>query len=176
MKLTFVPNKISFDEAGCRNEVLGYVRAEMDVFEKEYLDAMGDIIYRFPHTKLYFRQVVRASLEHIREELVDGALTYIAGFNEAAADQYDVVKAYVIAKGMDPIQAGPQGRIVYGNDLDEQHPSRVKYPHPLPTWKHPGIDFVGEANKAVQGNFKNMLFNICAKLPGDIVSKHIHVG
>lgn len=185
MNIRFEPNKISFDEAGFRNEILTYVRGELDLFEKEYLDVMGDIIRKFPHTKEYFRQVVAASLEHIKEDLVGGVLTYVAGFNEDEADPFDLMKAYVIARGMGseginntPVYAGPNGRLVYGDYLDEYHPSKIQGDgYTLPeSWNHPGIDFVAETNARVKSAFFAMLRRICSDLPLDIVSKHIRVG
>lgn len=185
MKLKFEPNKISFDETGFRNELMGYIRNGMDSFEKRYLDIMGDKIRKFPHTKEYFRSVVAASLEHIREEMVGGVLTYIAGFNEGTADPYDLMKAYVIARGMGskgvnktPVHAGPPGRLVYDSYLDSYGPSNQE-DHDLPeTWNHPGFDFVAETNNdpLVQTEFRKTLEQICRDLPVNIVSKYIKVG
>lgn len=187
MKLKFEPNKISFDENGFRNELLGYVRKGLDEFEPRYIDIMRDKIMKFDHTPQYFREVVSMGLKHIEEELVGGVLTYIAGFDEGSAQPFDLMKAYVVARGMGseggtgvPIYAGPNGRMVYDNTLDGQHPSNIpgagwKMP---PTWNHPGIDFVAETNndQRVRNEFIKTLEMVCRDLPLNIVSKHIKVG
>ena len=186
MRITFEPNKLTFDEKGFQDELLKYVQDEMDIFEKRYLDVMGDIIQKFPHTKKFFRETVAMALKHIETDLVGGVLTYVAGFNENNADPFDLLKAYVIALGMgdqavgggEPIYAGPNGRMVYDNYLEGQHPSRIPgvgWQMP-PTWNHPGIDYVTETNNAVRSEFYAMLRNICSKLPDDIIAKHIKVG
>jgi len=187
MKLKFEPNKISFDEAGFRNELMGYIRAGMDSFEKRYLEIMSDKIMKFEHTQYYFKTVVSNELKHIEEILTDGVLTYIAGFDAASADHFDLMKAYVIAFGMGslgktgkPIHAGPQGRMVYDDMLSGQHPSEIPgegwfMPD---SWNHPGMDFVTATNNdpLVQTEFIKTFEMVCKNLPLNIVSKHIKVG
>ena len=190
MKLKFEPNKISFDEAGFRNELMGYIRNGMDSFEKRYLEIMSDKIMKFDHTPEYFKEVVSSELKHIEEILTDGVLTYVAGFDQASSNPFDLMKAYVVAFGMGSegrpggqdraIYAGPHGRMVYDNTLDGQHPSNIPgegWPMPK-TWNHPGIDFVVETNNdpLVQTEFVKTFEMVCRNLPVNIVSKHIKVG
>lgn len=181
MKLTFVPNKISFDEAGLRNEIFAIIRKHLDSFEKEYLEQMAEIIDDVD-TKGYFKTVVKSMLKHIGEEIAGGIITYIAGV-DTGGDPADTMKAYVIAYGMGsrgktgvPVTAGPPGRKVWDSWLDGPITSTQRE-HRLPdSWNHAGIDFVKEASKIMRVHFIDMLNDIIDALPANIVSKHIHVG
>ena len=191
MKLKFEPNKISFDEAGFRNEIFGIVRRGLDKFEEDYLQQMADIIDDVD-TAHYFKDVVKSMLKHIGEEIVGGVITYVAGF-DAGGDPADTMKAYVIAYGMGskgktgvPITAGPPGRKVWDSWLDGYKVSDGWYPGSrvagttgpeMPeTWNHAGINFVEEATKIMRVHFIDMLEDVFSALPPNIVSKHIKVG
>ena len=178
MKIEYKPAKITFDQAGFENEIFGIVRGVLDEFEKEYLEKMAEIIDHVD-TKRYFKTVVKDYLKHIEEEVSNGVITYVAGF-DAGGNVADTMKAYVIAYGMGskgktgiPIKAGPPGRIVWNNMLDAQVPSEQEE-HLMPkSWNHAGIDFVHDATEEMRKHFNDMLEDIASKIPSNIIAKHI---
>lgn len=173
---TFTPAKITFDIAGFKHDVQKYVKEAMDEFEREFIEEMQSEI-DLTDTKGYFKQVVKAELHHISTEIVDDVITYVTGFDEATADEFDTIKAKVIVNGMEAGYAGPEGRIVIDNFIDSRHPSYVKSSEgiKLPdSWDHEGRAFVLNAVENLRSRYNDMLESIGASIPADLIVKHIH--
>lgn len=176
-------NKLSFDEAGFKREMEAIVTSEMDALADIIIETMEKEI-DLTDTKGYFKDVVKANLKTIEKTVVDSVLyEYVIGFDEASASTGDWMKAKVISEGMGkygktkaPIYAGPPGRPVWDNMLDNVILSTQSY-HKMPlSWNHKGRPFVENAMKEARKLIPDLLQSILSRMSNDMIARHIRVG
>lgn len=182
MNIRFEPNKIGFNAAGFQAEILRLITRDLDNFADIIIDEMRKEI-DLTDTKGYFKEVVKGQLKVLSRNMAGAVITYLIGYPEDEVSFGDWMKAHVIAEGMGslgktgvPVHAGPPGRLVWDNMLDNTIPS-TQQAHDLPdTWNHAGRPFVENAMRACKVFLPDILEGFVMNLPRDIVSRFIVSG
>ena len=182
VKVEFKPNKISFDEAGFRNEVRSYVRIALDEVEEEYIKLMREAVDETVTAPKHWLEGIKDSIRHLETFLEGDVITYVTGVSSAEGSAA-WMRAMVVAYGMgklglngNAIYAGPAGREVWDNDLAEKTTSKVQNTHELPpSWYHAGSWFIQNATANMRVRYNDTMQAALQVLPADIVSRHIIV-
>lgn len=182
VKIEFKPTKISFDEAGFKNELRSYVRIALDHAEEEYIKLMQEAVDETVTAPKHWLEGIKDSIRHLETLLEGDIITYVVGVSSAegsAAWMRAMVVAYGIGKlGLNgnAIYAGPAGREVWDNDLAGKTTSRVQNTHEIPpTWYHAGSWFIQNATSNMRVIYNDVMQEALQALPADIVSRHIIV-
>lgn len=185
MRLKFKASKITIDTAGVLKEIKPYVEKALKAVEDEYIAQMKKELDMTVESPKEWADTVKELIGHIREEAEGTCLSYICGVDISKANGLgDWMKALVIQFGMglkstvNPrrIMAGPQGRIVWDNNLDKLVPSKVKEEHELPwNWYHGPNPFIDNATKIMESMFNRIVEDALQAIPRDIIRRHIKV-
>lgn len=145
---------------------------EQEVLRTTYKEAPG---------KPAWRKMIRESLEVVSETVTDDYMEAKVGLGSDILFT-DFLKAMIVAYGSGnrvgngSIEAGPPGRIVWDDNMDGQHPSRVEGNYLLPEeFNHTGNHFIQNAITLMRKHFKDTLDDAAASLPSSVFFNNLHV-
>lgn len=152
---------VFFDEQKCLEEIRGHY--------EWCLEQLGDLLLRWMQSEVIktvdgngpgkpeWRENMRKKIKVISKEISDKQISVRVGLSEEDMIFTDFVRAMVVAAGSGseagnpPIEAGPQGRIVFNDELDRQHASQVEDQYTLPEgFNQEGNEFVVNAIKRMR--------------------------
>lgn len=178
MRFELKLNKITMDAAGVKNSMLPYIRKALDVAEDRLIDIIReeiDLVSGSPHE---WRDILKAHIKHIREEITGDVLRYYIG-PEYSEDPENALwmRAMVIAFGnAPPIYAGPEGAEVWDNDLWSRTESKVKVQKEIPqSWYHEGRNYIENAIRIMRTEFADIIIGELASMPASVFSSNIKV-
>lgn len=180
--IQFVPYQLSFDTAKLRVAITPYVIKALTKAEDWLIDEMQKAIDETSSAPHDWRNELKGELRHVETIIENDIITYVTGV-EFAFGGAEWLRAMVIAYGMGElglnsytIYAGPEGRIVWDNDLATKVPSKVKVSHPLPdSWNHAGGDFVGNAIRNLEVVYEDICADAFSSIPASVFSSCINV-
>ena len=152
---------VFFDEQKCLEEIRGHY--------EWCLEQLGNLLLRWMQSEVIktvdgngpgkpeWRENMRKKIKVISKEISDKQISVKVGISEEDMVFTDFVRAMVVAAGSGseagnpPIEAGPQGRIVFNDELDRQHASQVEDQYTLPEgFNQEGNEFVANAIKRMR--------------------------
>lgn len=153
--------KVFFDEQKCLEEIRGHY--------EWCLEQLGNLLLRWMQSEVIktvdgqgpgkpeWRENMRSKLKVISKDITDKHISVRVGLDENDLVFTEFVRAMVVAAGSGseagnpPIEAGPQGRIVFNDELDRQHASQVEDQYTLPdAFNQKGNEFVANAIKRMR--------------------------
>lgn len=166
------------DAAGVKNSMMPYIRAALDVAEDRLIEIIKeeiDLVSGSPHE---WRDILKAHIKHIREEITGDVLRYQIGpgYSEDP-ENASWMRAMVIAFGnAPPIYAGPEGAEVWDSDLWSRTSSRVKEQREIPqSWYHEGRNYIENAITIMRTEFADIIIGELSNMPASVFSSNIKV-
>lgn len=167
--------------AGVKNSMMPYIRAALDVAEDRLIEIIKeeiDLVSGSPHE---WRDILKAHIKHIREEITGDVLRYQIGpgYSEDP-ENASWMRAMVIAFGnARPVYVGPLGAEVWDNDLWSRKSSEVEpreERQEIPeTWYHEGRNYIENAIKIMRKEFADIIISELSNMPASVFSSNIKV-
>lgn len=135
-----------------------------------------------------WRKEISSLLQEVYREVADNYVELGVGVpNDLAFNT--IVKAMIIGYGSGfmnygnatgdyssgSITAGPTGRPVWDDDMDEKHPSRAKSMYEIPQFNQEGNHFIYNSMLLMQKHFDDVLSNASNTLRDSVFYKHVVV-
>lgn len=182
MKFELKLNKISLDTAAVRRDMKPYIKQALDDAEEWLIELMWDAIDETSSAPHEWRDALKSDLHRVSEEALKDHIKYSVGVDYPEGTGA-WMRAMVIAYGMgiyglngERIYAGPYGRIVWDNDLENMVPSQVENEHEIPmTWYHAGGWFIHNAISNLRTIYDDVIESAMANMPDAVFSKNVKV-
>ena len=181
MRFELKLNKITLDVDGVKKAMMPYIRKALDAAEDRLIDVMReeiDMVSGSPHE---WRDLLKAHIKHIREEIVGDVIRYYVGPGYPEDPESALwMRAMVIAYGnARPIYVGPKGSEVWDNDLWNRKGSDVepRYEHQeIPeTWYHEGRNYIENAITIMRTEFTDIIVSELGNMPATVFTSNIKV-
>lgn len=166
------------DAEGVKNSMMPYIRMALDAAEDRLIEIIKeeiDLVSGSPHE---WRDILKAHIKHIREEIAADVLKYQIGPGYAEDPENALwMRAMVIAFGnAPPIYAGPEGAEVWDGDLWNKTSSRVKEQKEIPqSWYHEGRNYIENAITIMRSEFVDIIMGELSNMPASVFSGNIKV-
>jgi hypothetical protein len=181
----FKVNQLVLNEAVTMRLIKNHLLQALRDSEKKLLDLMEAEVLRTTYKeapgKPRWRQDLRKSLRKLEEVITDDYMCATVGA-DIDQDTYHFVRAMIITYGSGdkvgnkPIQAGPEGREVWTDDLDGKKSSKAKATYLLPDeFNQTGNQFISNAVKLMQKHFYDTLDEASCSLPDSVFYNNVKV-
>lgn len=174
-------NRFYLDKDALKAALKPYFIKAMDEIEDALIGIMKEEIGKSKAGATDWHEEMQGALKRVEESMTNDYIERKIGLAAQEPD-YDYIRAMVVtfgagsAVGRAPIHAGPYGRIVYNNDLDGQHPSRVVHEYDLPAeFNQKGYDWVTNAERRMGTLMQNKLDAVWGQIPDSVFTSCLRV-